>query len=198
MKYLFWIISFLIFSFCGFLVAKWYYTPLPDVKSTEINMALEKVKNAFKIIAVEGEISEIVDHKEYWGYDIFPLRKQMLIRVHGHLSVGYNLDNVHWTLNEKDKTLYIGPFPKPEILSLDHDVDYYDIKEGLFNAFSTADYNKIQDKIKAVLKDPQYSSPLMERAEERRDSLIKTFDDFLSIYNWHIQLAIPAQTDSLD
>ncbi|MBK9982670.1 MAG: DUF4230 domain-containing protein [Saprospiraceae bacterium] len=37
----------------------------------------------------------------------------------------------------------ISGMPPAEILSVDHDLDYYDLSEGFFNSFSTEDYNKI-------------------------------------------------------
>lgn len=191
MKYLFYIMSVAAFLVLGFLAAKWYYQPVQAVSKENIEVVLDKIKDAFKIVTVEGEISELYDHKDYWGYDLFPLRKQMLVRVKGKIAVGFDLENVNIKVDEQTKTVYIGPFPQPQILSLDHDVDYYDINEGLFNSFTAADYTAIQKKIKDILKDSKHSEPLFQRAHERRDSLINTFDDILEVYNWHIQISEP-------
>ncbi len=48
-----------------------------------------------------------------------------------------------WTCDEATRTVSLEGKALPEILSLEHDVDYYDLEEGLFNSFTAAEINRI-------------------------------------------------------
>ncbi|MFZ1716565.1 MAG: DUF4230 domain-containing protein, partial [Saprospiraceae bacterium] len=52
----------------------------------------------------------------------------------------------------------------PQILSIDHDLDYYDISEGLFTSFTVQDYNQIQVEAKALIKQKASESQLLSEA----------------------------------
>ena len=172
----------------GVLLAKLYYEPSNSVKEEQVALMLEKVKNVFKITTVEGQVSEIFSHKEHYGYNIFPFRKEMLIRAVAKVSVGYDLDSIKIDIDQKSKRIYLSSFGEPRILSVDHDLDYYDIKQGLFNNFSPKDYTEIQNKIKAMLKEKANNVTLFQKAEEQKMTIIESLNELASFYGWSIEL----------
>ena len=96
---------------------------------------LNKIEKVVKLVAVEGNISEIYDYKDYYSFDIAPFRKKALVRVNAKVSAGYNFEKMEVIIDEEARIITIINFPDAEILSIDHDLDYYDISQGTFNRF---------------------------------------------------------------
>jgi hypothetical protein len=129
----------LVFGF-GFLVARYWYAAKEEKhRKEESEVLLEKIRSVAKLVTVEGYFSEIYDYEDYWGYDIAPLRKKALLRVKAKVSVGYDLGAMKFELKPEEQQLRISGIPEPHIISIDHDVDYYDITEGTFNSFTEKD-----------------------------------------------------------
>ena len=62
--------------------------------------------------------------------------------------------------------------PEPEILSLEHDLDYYDLQAGVFNTFTTEEYNKVQDYAKEEIRKQALASNLFDAAREQGNEAI--------------------------
>jgi len=149
-------------------------------------VVLEKINKVLKLVTVEGQFSEISKHEEYYGYNISPLRKKTLIRVNAEVLVGYDLEKVEMKIDEQARRIHIDKFPTPEILSLDDDVEYFDISEGLFVSFSKEDYTAIQKKAKKDIEEVALESGLIESAEKQKDELISLIDLTLNNIGWEL------------
>jgi len=151
----------------GIWLTRNYYKGL-EVKSEEQQQVLlEKIKSVSKLITVEGYFSEIYDYKEYWGYDLSPFQKKALIRVKAKVSVGYDMSNMQIDADALTKTITISELPDPEILSIDHDLDYYDTSEGLFNSFTPQELTRLNQKAKNYIREKADESDLIIAAVEQ-------------------------------
>ena len=133
---------------------------------------LEKIREVAKLVTVEGNISEVYNYKDYWGYDFFPFQKKAIILVDAKVSVGYDLQKMNMRSDALTKTLIISTLPNPEILSLEHDLKYYDISEGTFNSFSPKDYTDLQGKVKDFIRQKAEESELKRRANTQGNKMI--------------------------
>jgi hypothetical protein len=122
----------------GFLLGGWlayrYFAP----KSAPVESAsilLEKIRAVVKLTTVEGEFSEIYNYNEYSGYFSWFWDKKALVRVHATVAVGYDLSNLRVEADSSARVVRIGPLPEPQILSIDHTLDYYDVSTGVFTRF---------------------------------------------------------------
>ena len=149
-------------------------------------IVLEKINKVLKLVTVEGQFSDISKHEEYYGYNISPLRKKTLIRVNAKVLVGYDLDKVEMKIDEGAREIYIDQFPNPEIISLDDDVEYYDISEGLFVSFTKEDYTAIQKKAKKDIEEVALESGLIESAIEQKEELISMIELTLNSIGWKL------------
>lgn len=156
-------------------------------KQSEI--LLTQVENVKKLIAVEGYFSEILSHKDYYAFDVYPLRKKALVRVKAKASVGFDLTDLEAYVEPETKTLYISDFPSSELLSLDHDVDYYDITEGTFNYFTTADYNKLNQQAKDLIIQKVGESNLYQQADDQGQILFKNLQDLVTGMGWQLEIS---------
>lgn len=147
---------------------------------------LERIQNVMKLIAVQGQFAEIYNYKDYVGYDIWPLRKTALIRVNAEVSVGYDLDNISITKDELTKTITISNFPKAEILAIDHDLEYYDMQQGLFNAITTQDVTKMSAQAKKFIEDKAEKSVLFEQVEDQKIEIMKMLSHIMTDSEWKL------------
>ena len=147
---------------------------------------LERIQNVMKLIAIQGQFAEIYDYKDYVGYDIWPLRKTALIRVNAEVSVGYDLDKLSITKDELTKTITIKNFPEAEILAIDHDLEYYDMQQGLFNVITNKDVTKMSAQAKKFIEEKAENSALFEQVEEQKEEIIKMLEYMMTDSEWQL------------
>ncbi|MGK0365762.1 MAG: hypothetical protein ACI85O_002830 [Saprospiraceae bacterium] len=166
---------FLVFGL-GIFAAKKYYQLGETVATQNSQVLLERMKSVAKVIAVEGYFSEIYTHEDYYNFDLSPFRKKALLRVKAKVSVGYNLENMKIEANDATKVISISNVPDPEILSIDHDVDYYDIQEGTFNSFTEQELTDLNRRAKKFIEEKAKSDELglLPAAEEQKLKMLES------------------------
>ena len=179
-------IAFLLFFLAGiFLTTKYYEWQEVKVKE-ESQVLLEKIKKVYQVVTVEGHFSEVYDYQDYWGYDYSPFRKKALVRVKAKVLAGYDLSTFEITALPDEKKIILSQLPDPKIISIEHDLDYYDLTEGTFNAFTAADYNTINTKAKAYILDKASESGLLKSAEEQGNQTIEMIQFMVENAGWTI------------
>ncbi|MFT4667465.1 MAG: hypothetical protein ACI8YQ_004406 [Polaribacter sp.] len=179
-----------IIALCGlvFWGTKNYYSlQIKTSVEEESRVLLEKIEKVSKLITVEGHFSEIYNYEEHWGYDFSPFRKKALIRVKAKVSVGYDLTKMDFKADTKTKTIMISNMPDPEIMSIDHDLDYYDITEGSFNSFEEADYNKMNANAKEKIRKEALNSGLFLSAEAESHELMEIVKFMVEGAGWELK-----------
>ena len=156
---------------------------------------LNRIEKVMKLIAVEGNISEVYDYKEYFSFDISPFRKKALVRVNARVSAGYDFEKMRVTVDEESKTIFVENFPDAEILSIDHDLDYYDISQGTFNRFTNEDYNMINSRAKEYVAEKAKDSDLLQAAEEQKQELIDMLNLLIQAGGWSLKIKEPVFLD---
>ena len=152
----------------------------------EIILSLVCHIKVYKVVTVEGHFSEVYDYQDYWGYDFSPFRKKALVRVKAKVLAGYDLDNFQLTTYPQEKRIVISHLPQPEILSVEHDMDYYDLTEGTFNAFTTADHNKIQAKAKEFIVTKAKESNLLQSAATQGKEALEMIEFIAESAGWTV------------
>jgi hypothetical protein len=147
---------------------------VPDIKVEEnSNIVIEKIEKVAKLITVETHLSELYDYKDFYDYDWSFLRKKILLRINAKVSVGYDLKKLNITTDSKNRIVNIGPLPKPQILSVDHNVDYFNIEEGLFNSFTPEDYTRINAKAKDYITKVAGNHEVLKTATTQENTMIE-------------------------
>jgi hypothetical protein len=121
-----------------------------------------------KLVTVEGKFSEIYNYKDYIYTDSWPFRKSALIRVNATVSVGYDLEKMSIEVDETNRLVHVRNFPDPEILSIEHDLQYYDMKQGLFNVITTDDVTEMSKRAKQFIEEKAQKSELFTKVEEQK------------------------------
>ncbi|MBK8517800.1 MAG: DUF4230 domain-containing protein [Saprospiraceae bacterium] len=191
---------FLCILFLGLCAGMWYFMKshwFEAQKAESTTLVLEKIKTVTKLISVEGQFSELYNYKESYDYDFFNLfSKKIILRVTAKVSVGYDFEKVNITIDSLTKTITLNELPEPEILSIDHNLDYYDISEGTFNKFTTEEYNMINKKAKDLIASKAKNTPLLATAEKQKNEYIKMMEMALNSGGW--KLIVKGQTPALN
>ncbi|HNM25995.1 MAG TPA: DUF4230 domain-containing protein [Saprospiraceae bacterium] len=176
----------------AFLLGGWlmYRYMKPSARPVEnATVLLEKIRPVLKLTTVEGQFSEIYNYSEYQGYFTFFWDKKALVRVRATVSAGYDLSNLHIEADSLTRTLRIGPLPEPQILSIDHTLDYYDISEGIFTDFSPEDYNRINQKAKDLIRDEALKSGLLDAARTQAGQMLDLVRFMAESAGWKVESA---------
>lgn len=172
----------------GIFLTRWYFQRTATVERENGVVLLERIKQVAKLVTVEGYFSEIYDYQDYYGYDLSFFRKKALIRVKAKVSVGYDLEKMKITAKSETKTIFISGIPPAEILSIEHDLDYYDVQEGVFNSFSPEDYNKLNANAKEFIRKKALESDLTKSAVNQRNSLLETMKFMAESTGWTLEV----------
>jgi len=154
---------------------------------TRADVLLEQYRNVLKLVTTEGQFQEIYSYKDYWGYDISPLRKKALVRASGTVLVGYDLDETQITLREADRLVILDHLPRPKILAIEVDLDYYDLESGTFNPFRPEDMTRISAEIKENFRQKANQSALFQRAEQQANVFYQTLRVMAGQAGWEIR-----------
>jgi len=183
------IVGLLLFFGLGVFVARYYFTFKVEQKVEEkAEVLLERVKTVAKLVTVEGYFSEIYNYKDYWGYDWPIFRKKALMRVKAKVSIGYDLGKMKIDAIEEQRKIVLSNLPKAEIISIEHDIDYYDLSQGAFNSFSEEDYNKLNKDAKEYIRAKVQESELFDQAEEQGNEMIELIRFMTESAGWTVEV----------
>ena len=174
----------LAFLLGGWLVYR-YLAPAPK-PAESATILLEKIRKVMKLTTVEGEFSEIYSYNEYSGYFTWFWDKKALVRVNATVAAGYDLTNLKMEADSVTHTLRIGPLPEPQILSIDHTLEYYDVSTGVFTGFSPEDYNRMNQRAKDLIREQALNSNLLPSAKEQGDKIFDVIRFMAESTGWRV------------
>ncbi len=161
--------------------ANWQKSKEQQRSQQQATVLLQSVREVCKLVTVEGDLSELYNEtmtREVTLYLPLPTKfnfdKQATIQLTGKVLVGYDLQKVSLDLNETKRTLTISGLPEPEILAIEHDLQYRNISESWFNGFTPEDYTALQKSAKAFLRTKALESELLDRAKAQGVGLLGT------------------------
>lgn len=180
----------------GVFVTRWYFLRSETVEQENSTVLLEQIKQVAKLVTVEGYFSEIYDYKDYYGYDLSFFRKKALLRVKAKVLVGYDLEKMKITAVPETKTIRLSNIPPAQILSIEHDLDYYDVQEGMFNSFTNEDYTKLNANAKEFIRKKAMESNLLNSAATQRNTILETMRFMAQSAGWALE--VEGQTTASD
>lgn len=154
----------------------------------DTNLIQQQIKNVGKLIVIEGHFAEILTYKDSKKTYIPGLSfdKKAIVIINADVTVGFDLSQVKYNIDTKNKILTITNIPKEEI-KIAPDFKYYDTESSTFNEFTGSDYNKINKIARANLDKKINASSLKSNAKNR---LITELSKILILTNtmgWKLQ-----------
>lgn len=148
----------------------------------------EQIKNVGKLVVTEGHFSQIMTYKDQKKYlmDLISFEKKAIIVINADVTVAYDLRQMKYDIDEKNKTITILNIPKEEI-KISPDIQFYDVEQNQFNPFTGEDYNKINRKVKADLARKMEKSRLKTNAQNRLISELSKILILTNTMGWKLQ-----------
>ncbi|MCX2678802.1 DUF4230 domain-containing protein [Galbibacter sp. EGI 63066] len=187
------LVQILIGLLLGAMGMYWLFSFFRKRKSTESTekqsvILLEKIRNVYKLITVEGEFAEIYQYenvKEHF-LKLISSKKKALLIINAKVNIGFDLKKIEMRADSNAKKVFLTAFPQPEVLSIEPEVKYYDIKEGLFNWFKTEDLSAINNEAKEHILKKIPDSGLLESAKKEALDAVHMIENMVEAIGWKL------------
>lgn len=183
----------LAFRFCEFKKS--------DSSSLESDTGLirQQIVNVGKLVVTEGHYSEVLTYKDQQNYfmNLLSFQKKALLVVNVDVTVAYDLRQMKYDIDEKNKVITIEYIPQEEI-KISPDIKFYDIDQSTMNPFTGEDFNKISNQVKSKLKAKIEKSSLKTNAKNRLVSELSKILILTHSMGWTLQYdgaPVTAETD---
>ena len=120
----------------GAIFMYWLFTFFRKKKNKELTthqstVLLEKIKSVCKLISVEGDFAEIYKYENTRErfLSLVSSKKKALIVIKAKAQIGYDLKKILMYADDGKKKIILTSFPEPEVLSIQPELDFYDIKK---------------------------------------------------------------------
>ncbi|RMA57632.1 DUF4230 domain-containing protein [Ulvibacter antarcticus] len=156
----------------------------------EANTALiqKEIKNVGKLVVTEGSYAQVFsyeDSKKFY-FDVLSARKKALVVVNAKATIAYDLSKIEIEVDEATKTVTILKIPEPE-LTINPNIEYYDVTQDYLNQFDASDYNKIKKRVEASLQKKIEASELTSNAQNRLISELQKIYILTNSMGWKLQ-----------
>jgi len=187
------LVVFLLFKYCEFKKS--------DTSTIDYNTNLiqKQILNVGKLVVTEGHFAEVLTYKDQDNYfgGMVSFEKKALIIVNADVTVAYDLHQMQYDIDEINKTITILNIPKEEI-KISPDIQFYDVNQSKFNAFTGDDYNKINKSVRSNLAKKIEKSSLKNNAQNRLISELSKILILTNTMGWKLQYegkVINSETD---
>lgn len=143
-----------------------------DNSTVDSTIVVQRIQKVMKLVTVEGNYAELMRYNDFEYIDFPGFRKDAILKVDAKVSVGYNLEKLKITTNEKEKTIVIEQMPKPEIISIDTDIKFENLSSGWFTDFSEQELSKLNKLAKDKIREKALSIELIKQAEEQKKDVM--------------------------
>jgi len=179
----------IVFLVLGVIAYK-YFASEKVTATTEYNTELiqQQIKSVGKLVVTEGHYSQVMTYKDQQKYmmNLLSFEKKALIIINADVTVAYDLRQMKYDIDEKNKTITIVSIPKEEI-KISPDIQFYDVEQSTMNPFTGDDYNKINKKVKADLAKKIEKSSLKSNAQNRLVSELAKILILTNSMGWKLQ-----------
>ncbi|MBO6532856.1 MAG: DUF4230 domain-containing protein [Allomuricauda sp.] len=175
----------------GAILMYWVYSLFRKKKSKEITqqqstVILNKIRSVCKLVSVEGDFAEIYHYENTKDrfMSLFRSKKKALIVIKAKAHIGYDLNKLNMRADNDRKRIILSHFPEPEVLSIEPDLQFYDIKNGIFNSFSPTDLTNLNQEAKEHIKQKIPESGLMETAKNEAMQAVLVVEKIVETIGW--------------
>ena len=170
----------------------WKYFPTRDnerdqlVESSELIQ--KQIKNVGKLVVTEGNFAQVFSYSDSrrFYFDVLSARKKALIIVNADVTVAYDLSKLQTEVNPETKTVTITYIPE-EKLTINPNIQYYDVTQDYLNQFDAKDYNKIQARINKSLMEKIENSTIKSNAKNRLVSELQKIYILTNSMGWTLE-----------
>ena len=177
----------------GAILMYWLYGMFTRKKRKELTehqstVILDRIKSVCKLVSVEGDFAEIYRYENIKdGFmSILSSKKKALVVINAKAHIGYDLKKLKMTADNERKKIVLTAFPEPEILSIEPDIQFYDVKNGLFNSFSPDDLTQLNQNAKEHIREKIPESGLIDTAKKEALQAVLLIENIVETIGWKL------------
>ncbi|MBT8293285.1 MAG: DUF4230 domain-containing protein [Eudoraea sp.] len=187
------VLELLLGSVLGAILMYWMYSLFRIKRRKELTehqstIILEKIKSVCKLISVEGDFAEIYryENKREHFMSLLSSKKKALIVINAKAQIGYDLKKVLMHADTDKKKIILSNFPQPEVLSIEPELEFYDIKNGFFNTFTPSDLTSLNQEAKRHVMEKIPESGLMDTARREALEAVLLIEKIVETIGWKL------------
>ncbi|MGB5555653.1 MAG: DUF4230 domain-containing protein [Flavobacteriaceae bacterium] len=149
---------------------------------------VEKIRSVCKLISVEGEFAEIYTYENTKDVfmNLFAGKKKALIIINAKVHIGYDFKKIELQTEVDKKRIMLTHFPPPEVLSIEPHLKFYDVKNSMFNSFSSDDLTNLNKEARQHILDKIPESGLMETAKKEALEAVLIIEKIAETIGWKL------------
>lgn len=174
----------------GAVLMYWLYGFFNRRKRKELvkhqsTIILDRIKRVCKLVSVEGDFAEIYNYENTKeNFLKISSKKKALVLINAKAQVGYDLKKVKLSADNNRKVIVLNEFPEPEVLSIESNIKFYDIKNGLFNSFDSEDLTELNQQAKSHVRDKIPESGLLDTAKKEALEAVLIIEKMVETIGW--------------
>lgn len=179
-------------AFAMYFVVKFYHKfQLKSNTEKQSVVLIEKIKKVCKLVVIEGEFAEIYDHRHDQGYffGLLISKKKALVKVRAMVHIGFDLQKLKMNVHLASKTIILSSFPQPEVISLESDIEFYDVKDGFLNKFKPDDFSQVNKQAKQFVMDKIPEGSLMGTARKEALETLQIIQGLVETIGWKLDIS---------
>jgi hypothetical protein len=98
--------------------------------------------------------------------------------------IGFDLTKIRIEMVSEKKQVKLSHFPNPEIMSMETDLEYYDVQKGIINKFSEQDLTDMNKKSKEFIREKVERSYLFDIARNQGTDTIAVIRQLIDSVGW--------------
>lgn len=177
----------------GAIIMYWLFSFFRKKKKKELTsyqstVLLEKIKSVCKLISVEGDFAEIYKYENTRErfLSLVISKKKALIVIKAKAQIGYDLKKILMHADDGKRKIILTSFPEPEVLSIQPELDFYDIKNGMFNTFTPDDLTTLNQEAKKHILEKIPESGLMDTARKEALHTVLLIEKIVETIGWKL------------
>jgi hypothetical protein len=177
----------------GAILMYWGYAQMRKKERKELTerqstVLMEQIRSVCKLITVEGDFAEIYHYENTRErfLSLVSSKKKALIVIKARVQIGFDLRKIAMHAEKEKRRIVLANFPQPEVLTVEPDLEFYDIKNGLFNAFSPKDLTALNKEAKNHILDKVPESGLMETAGKEALEAVLLIEHLVETIGWKL------------
>ncbi|MDC6387478.1 DUF4230 domain-containing protein [Maribacter sp. PR1] len=159
-----------------------------EITTHQSTVLMEKIRSVCKLISVEGDFAEVYKYENTRErfMNLLISKKRALIVIKAKAQIGYDLSKILMHADEGKKKIILSNFPQPEILSVEPELEFYDIKNGLFNLFTPDDLTSLNLEAKKHIREKIPESGLMDTAKKEALQSVLLIEKLVETIGWKL------------
>jgi hypothetical protein len=177
----------------GAILMYWLFSFFRKRKNKELTeyqstVLLDRIKSVCKLISVEGDFAEIYTYENTRErfLSLVSSKKKALIVIKAKAHIGYDLQKIVLQANTESKRIVLTNFPQPQVLTIEPHLEFYDIQNGLFNAFTPKDLTSLNQEAIKHIREKIPKSGLMDTARREALEAILLIEKLVETIGWKL------------